>query len=58
LQDKLNKPHVRNVTYDAKTDSYIWLGTNSGKKMSMKRSQFEAEVWSDYYKNQKIIGGL
>jgi hypothetical protein len=50
LQDRLRKPHVKNVTYDFETDSYIWIGPKFGKRMSMPRSQFEAEIWHDYLK--------
>ena len=54
LQDRLRKPHVKNVSYDSETDSYMWIGPKSGKKMSMPRSQFEAEIWPDYLKANPI----
>lgn len=50
LQDTLDKPHVSSVTYDAKTDSYTWIGPKYGKRMSMSRAQFLAEIWSGYLK--------
>jgi hypothetical protein len=50
LQDTLGKPHVRSVIYDAKSDSYIWIGPKYGKRMSMSRAQFLAEIWSGYLK--------
>lgn len=50
LQDRLGKPHVRKVSYDSQTDSCIWIGPKSGKRISMPRTQFEAEVWPDYIK--------
>jgi hypothetical protein len=50
LQDRLGKPHVKSVSYDSRTDSYIWIGPASGKRVSMPRSQFEAEIWPEYIK--------
>jgi hypothetical protein len=54
LQDQFHRPHVKSVVYDATIDSYRWIGPKTGKKMSMKRSQFIAEIWTGYYK--KING--
>lgn len=54
LQDQFHRPHVKSVSYIAATDSYHWIGPKTGKKMSMKRSQFIAEIWDGYYK--KING--
>lgn len=50
LQDRLGKPHAKRVWYDPRTDSYSWIGPKFGKKMSMPRSQFDAEIWPDYVK--------
>ena len=50
LQDRLGKPHVKRVWYDPGTDSDSWIGPKFGKKMSMPRSQFDAEIWPDYVK--------
>jgi hypothetical protein len=50
LQDRLQKAHAKSVTYDSKIDSYTWIGPKYGQRMSMPRSQFEAEVWPDYSK--------
>jgi hypothetical protein len=50
LQDRLGKPHVKRVWYDPGADSYTWIGPKFGKKMSMPRSQFDAEIWPDYVK--------
>ena len=50
LQDRLRKPHVKRVSYDPATDSYSWIGPKFGKKMSMPKSQFDAEIWPDYVK--------
>ena len=50
LQDTLDKPHVASVSYDAKSDSYTWIGPKTGKHMSMSRAQFLAEIWSGYLK--------
>jgi TolB-like protein len=50
LQDRLRKPRVQQVWYDFATDSYVWIGPKFGKKVSMPRSQFEAEIWPDYVK--------
>jgi hypothetical protein len=50
LQDKRGTPHVKRVWYDAGTDPYNWIGRQLGKKMSMPRSQFDAEIWADYVK--------
>jgi TolB-like protein len=52
LQDRLRKPHVQQVWYDSATDSYVWIGPKFGKKVSMPRSQFEAEIWPDYVKTR------
>ena len=49
LQDQNHRPHVKNVTYDAQTDSYIWIGPTHGGKMSMKRAEFDMEIWNAYY---------
>jgi hypothetical protein len=54
LQDQFHRPHVKSVSYIAATDSYHWIGPKTGKKMSMKHSQFIAEIWNGYYK--KING--
>jgi hypothetical protein len=53
LQDQLHRPHVTKVIYTASTDSYNWTGPKSGKKMSIKRSEFDAEIWNNYYKKLK-----
>lgn len=53
LQDRLNKPHAKSVTYDKKTDSYVWIGPVKGKKMSMPRVQFENEIITPYIKATK-----
>lgn len=50
LQDTLNKPHVKIVSYDAGTDSYTWIGPKYRRQMSMARTQFLAEIWSGYLK--------
>jgi hypothetical protein len=50
LQDRLQKPHAQSVSYDPQTDSYVWLGPKSGRKMSLARNQFETEIWLDYAK--------
>jgi hypothetical protein len=50
LQDTLNKPHVKIVSYDAGTDSYTWIGPKYGRRMSMPRIQFLVEIWSGYLK--------
>ena len=50
LQDRLGKPHVKRVWYDPGADSYTWIGPKFSKKMSMPRSQFDAEIWPDYVK--------
>jgi hypothetical protein len=50
LQDTMDKPHVSSVAYEAKSDSYTWIGPKYGKRMSMSRVQFLAEVWAGYLK--------
>lgn len=55
LQDQFHRPHAKKVIYDAATDSYHWIGPKTGKKMSMKRSQFDAEIWNAYYKKLKGV---
>jgi hypothetical protein len=50
LQDRNHTPHVPKVWYTASNDSFNWTGPKFGKKMSMSRSQFDGEVWADYYK--------
>lgn len=53
LQDRLQKPHAKSVSYDSKTDSYTWIGPKYGKPMSMPRGQFEAEIWEGYIKSNR-----
>jgi hypothetical protein len=50
LQDQFHRPHATSVVYSSLTDSYNWIGPKTGRKMSMKRSQFIAEIWTGYYK--------
>jgi hypothetical protein len=54
LQDQFHRPHAKSVTYHVATDSYGWIGPKTGKKMSMKRTEFIAELWVGYY--NKING--
>jgi hypothetical protein len=49
LQDRL-KPHAKSVSYDSSSDSYSWIGPQYGKRMSMPRGQFEAEIWQEFIK--------
>jgi hypothetical protein len=51
LQDQLGHPHVPRVYYDAKTDTYNWIGPKRHRPMSMRRSEFETQVWNPYWKN-------
>jgi hypothetical protein len=53
LQDRLQKPHAKRVSYDSPTDAYTWIGPKYGQTMSMPRSQFEAEIWVDYLKSHR-----
>ena len=55
LQDQLGRPRLRTgmVTYDAKTDSFTWIGPKFGKRMSQTRASFINEVWGNYIKNNK-----
>lgn len=50
LQDQLGHPHVPRVFYDAKTDTYNWIGPKLHRPMSMRRSEFDNEVWNPYWK--------
>jgi hypothetical protein len=48
LQDKLGKPHVKEVTYDPDADRFRWRGPVSGRRMSMSREKFWEEVCLPY----------
>jgi Protein of unknown function (DUF4236) len=50
LQDQLGHPHVPRVFYNAKTDTYNWIGPKRHRPMSMRRSEFDTEVWNPYWK--------
>jgi hypothetical protein len=50
LQDTLQKPHAKGVSYDSSSDSYSWIGPKYGKRMLMPRGQFEAEIWQEFIK--------
>jgi hypothetical protein len=52
LQDRLHKPHAKSVWYDKESDSYVWRGPKTGKRMSMPRAQFEGEIDTQYLKAQ------
>lgn len=53
FQDHLHRPHAKSVTYDAATDSYL-ISPNTGKKISMERSQFDEEIWDRYYRSHDV----
>ena len=55
LQDQLGRPHLRTgmVTYDAKTDSFTWIGPKFGKRMSQSRESFITEIWANYIRTNK-----
>jgi hypothetical protein len=44
LQDKLGKPHVKEVTYDPDADRFRWRGPVSGLRISMSREEFREEI--------------
>lgn len=50
LQDQFNRPHIDKLYYTGSTDSYNWIGPKTHKKMSMKRRQFNEEIWQPYWK--------
>ena len=53
LQDQYRRPHINRVQYTASTDSYYWIGPKLGKRVVMSRSEFDVEVWNDYYKKHQ-----
>ena len=53
LQDKRGTPHVKSVGYDSKTDSYLWKGPTTGKRMSMSRADFDDQVLAPYLNRQQ-----
>ncbi len=52
LQDQFGRPHADRLTYNAKDDSYHWVGPQYHKPMKMTRHEFDAEVWYPYWKKQ------
>jgi hypothetical protein len=48
LQDQRGTKHVTKVDYDDATDSYVWKGPTSGKRMSMSRANFNNQVYAPY----------
>jgi TolB-like protein len=50
LQDTLQKPHAKSVSYDSSSGSYSWIGPQYGERMLMPRGQFEAEIWQEFIK--------
>jgi hypothetical protein len=50
LQDQLSRSHIDHLAYSGTNDSYNWIGPKAHKKMSMKRRQFNEEVWQPYWK--------
>jgi hypothetical protein len=50
LQDQLGRPHVDRLYYTDSTDTYSWIGPKNHKKMSMKRRQFNLEIWQPYWR--------
>jgi hypothetical protein len=53
FQDADQQPRVKSVNYDAKTDSFSWLGPTTGKQMSMRSAEFEDQVLNPYLKAQQ-----
>jgi hypothetical protein len=49
LQDQLGRPHIDRLYYTGSTDSYNWTGPKNHKRMSMKRRQFNIEIWRPYW---------
>ena len=50
LQDQFGRPHIDHLFYIGSTDSYNWVGPKTHKKMSMKRRQFNLEIWQPYWR--------
>jgi hypothetical protein len=48
LQDQFGKPNAKIVHYDSATDTYNWIGPKLHKRMSLKREEFNDQVWYPY----------
>jgi hypothetical protein len=51
LQDQFGRPHAKIVHYDSATDTYHWIGPKLHKRMSLKREEFNDQVWYPYWKS-------
>jgi hypothetical protein len=53
LQDQRGAIPIKNVDYDAQTDSYTWKGPTTNKRMSMRSAEFEDQILNPYLKAQQ-----
>jgi hypothetical protein len=45
---QFGKPNAKIVHYDSATDTYNWIGPKLHKRMSLKREEFNDQVWYPY----------